>query len=214
MGTIVTDPAVSSDPLAQERRLQQCLRALQTPGWEQRLQPLATHLATQKLVRARGYTGVPVRHLDLGLLREALSRLLCAEWEGASLIVALVVQGANPAVVAAERGVSRSALVEQLRDAVGALATRYERLANGDLNDWPVALGGKGAKYPAHVRGGNTSHCYAMSVCIHPAHVRRGQQDVILKPCVGYDANTAHSPDARSSAARASMSLAASASSS
>jgi hypothetical protein len=26
-----------------------------------------------------------------------------------------------------------------LRDAVGALATRYERLANGDLNDWPVA---------------------------------------------------------------------------
>jgi hypothetical protein len=24
-----------------------------------------------------------------------------------------------------------------------ALATRYERLANGDLNDWPAALGGK-----------------------------------------------------------------------
>ena len=40
---------------------------------------------------------------------------------------------------------------EQLRDAVGALATRYERLANGDLNVWPaislpVAPGGKPAK--------------------------------------------------------------------
>jgi hypothetical protein len=28
--------------------------------------------------------------------------------------------------------VSRAALVEQLRDTVGALAIRYERLANGD----------------------------------------------------------------------------------
>jgi hypothetical protein len=102
---------------------------LQTPGWEQRLQPLATHLATQKLVRARGYTGAPVRHLDLGLLREALCRLLRAESEGASLIVALVVEGADPPAVAAERAVSRPALVEQLRDAVRALAIRYERLA-------------------------------------------------------------------------------------
>jgi hypothetical protein len=38
--------------------------------------------------------------------------------------------------------------VEELRAAVAALASRYERLANGDLNDWPapsvrVALGGK-----------------------------------------------------------------------
>jgi hypothetical protein len=53
------------------------------------------------------------------------------------------VAGQEPATVAAERGVSRPALVEQLRDAVGALARRYYRLANGDLNDWPVALGGK-----------------------------------------------------------------------
>ena len=96
------------------------------------MQPLAAHLATQKLVRARGYTGVPVRHLDLALLREALIRLLRAECESVSLIVELVVEGADPAVVAAERGVSRPALVEQLRAAVGALATRYERLANGD----------------------------------------------------------------------------------
>jgi hypothetical protein len=33
-------------------------------------------------------------------------------------------------------------LVEQLRDAVGTLASRYERLAGGDLNAWP-ALGGQ-----------------------------------------------------------------------
>jgi hypothetical protein len=59
-----------------------------------------------------------------------------------------VVEGQEPATVAAERGVSRPALVEQLREAVGALASRYERLANGDLNDLPVpslraTLGGK-----------------------------------------------------------------------
>jgi hypothetical protein len=60
----------------------------------------------------------------------------------------LVVEDQEPAHVAAERGVGRAALVEQLREAVGALASRYERLAGGDLNDWPPAslratLGGK-----------------------------------------------------------------------
>jgi hypothetical protein len=44
--------------------------------------------------------------------------------------------------------VGRAFLVEQLCDAVGALAIRYERFANGDLNDRPAvglraALGGK-----------------------------------------------------------------------
>jgi hypothetical protein len=58
------------------------------------------------------------------------------------------VNGTDPAQVDAERGVSRPVLVEQLRDAVGALAMRYERLANGDLNAWPAvslrtALGSK-----------------------------------------------------------------------
>ena len=130
------------DHLAQEGRMQDALRALSAPGWEQRLQPLATHMAAQRLVCARGYIGTPVRHLDLGLLREALCRLLRAEWEDASLIVELIVNGTDPAQVAARRGVSRPALVEQLREAVGALAIRYERLANGDLNDWPVAPGG------------------------------------------------------------------------
>jgi hypothetical protein len=40
------------------------------------------------------------------------------EWDDASLIVDLVVDGAEPAQVAAERGVSRPVLVEMLRDAV------------------------------------------------------------------------------------------------
>jgi hypothetical protein len=109
---------------------------------------LLAHMAAQRLVRARRYAGAPVRHLDLELLREALTRLLRHGPDQGHLIVQLVVSGAEPAVVAAERGISRPALVEQLRDAVGALASRYERLANGDLNDWPVAnlraaLGGK-----------------------------------------------------------------------
>jgi hypothetical protein len=52
---------------------------------------------------------------------------LRAECEAVSLSVALVVEGSDPAMVAAERGVSRPALVEQLRAAVG-LAIRYERL--------------------------------------------------------------------------------------
>ena len=62
----------------------------------------------------------------------------------------LVVEGQEPAVVAAGRAVSRPALVEQLRDAVAALASRYEHLANAHLHEDPVvslpaALGGKRA---------------------------------------------------------------------
>ena len=40
------------------------------------------------------------------MLREALSRLLREEWEDASLIVQLIVEGIEPALVTAERGVS------------------------------------------------------------------------------------------------------------
>ena len=43
----------------------------------------------------------------------------------------MVVEGMEPAQVAAERGVSRPVLTEQLRAAVGALASRYELLAYG-----------------------------------------------------------------------------------
>jgi hypothetical protein len=103
--------------LAHERRPQQCLRALQTRGWEQRLQPLATHMIEKRLVRARGDTGAPLRHLDPDVLRAALSRLLRQEWEDGFIIYQLVVEGTEPALVAAERGVSRLMLTEELRDA-------------------------------------------------------------------------------------------------
>jgi hypothetical protein len=48
--------------------------------------------------------------------------MLCDEWEDGYLIYQLVVEGMEPAQVAAERGVSRATLVEQLRDAVDELA--------------------------------------------------------------------------------------------
>jgi hypothetical protein len=98
-------------------------------------------MTTHRLVRSWGNAGGHLRQLDLTLLHEALSRLLRDQWEVGSLILRLVVEGQEPTHVAAERGVSRAALVEQLREAVGALASRYERLAGGDLNQWP-ALGG------------------------------------------------------------------------
>jgi hypothetical protein len=135
MAAIYAHPDIpASGPLAHSRNLHDCLRALETCGWE-RLAPLAQHMANKRLVRARGDVGASLRRLDVHTLREALSRMLCHEWEDGYLIYQLVVEGAEPAQVAAERGVSRATLVEQLRDAVGALAIRYERRANGDLND-------------------------------------------------------------------------------
>jgi hypothetical protein len=123
--------------VVQQRRLDECLRALHATGWEQRLAPLAQHMTTQRLVRARGHAGGHLRQLDLTLLREALSGLLSDQWEAGSLIVQLLAESQEPATVAAERGVSRAALVEQLREAVGALASGYERLAGGDLDNLP-----------------------------------------------------------------------------
>jgi hypothetical protein len=57
-------------------------------------------------VRAHGHAGAPLRHLDLEVLREALSRPRGQEWEDASLIVQLIVEGIEPALVAAKRDVS------------------------------------------------------------------------------------------------------------
>lgn len=64
--------------------------------------------------------------------------MLCHEWEDGYLIYQLVVEGAEPAQVAAERGVSRATLVEQLREAVDELAMEYEDTANAHLNDIPT----------------------------------------------------------------------------
>jgi hypothetical protein len=66
--------------LEYERRLQGCLDALSRPGWQKRLTPLGEHMARQRLVRARGYAGAPLRHLDLDVLGEALGRLLRHQW--------------------------------------------------------------------------------------------------------------------------------------
>ena len=77
MATVHADPHVAlSEHLAHERQLQACLRTLHAPGWEQRLLPLATHMVEQHLVRGRGHAGAPLRHLDLDVLREALSQML------------------------------------------------------------------------------------------------------------------------------------------
>jgi hypothetical protein len=97
--------------------------------------------------------GASLRHLDVQVLCKALSRMLAHEWEDGYLIYQRVVDGAEPARVAAEQGVSRATLVEQLRHAVGSLACQYEHLAYGHLNEWPAislrpALVGKRA--PGH----------------------------------------------------------------
>jgi hypothetical protein len=72
------------------------------------------------------------------VLRTALSRLLSQDDDNGYLIYQLVVEGAEPAQVAAERGVSRAVLVEQLRDAVDELAMEYEDTANAHLDGSPV----------------------------------------------------------------------------
>jgi hypothetical protein len=63
------------------------------------------------------------------VLRTALSQMLSQDWEEASLILQLVVDGMNSAQIAAERGVSQPVLVDQLRDAVDELAIVYEDTA-------------------------------------------------------------------------------------
>jgi hypothetical protein len=81
-------------------------------------------------------------------LEEALSRLLRDDPGQGRLIVQVVVEGGDPAVVAAERAVSRPVLVEQLREAVGALAYHYELVAYGSVGETKqermlAMLGGK-----------------------------------------------------------------------
>jgi hypothetical protein len=55
--------------------------------------------------------------------------MLCHEWDDGYLIYQLVVEGAEPVQVAAQRGVSHATLVEQLRDAVDELGVTYEDVA-------------------------------------------------------------------------------------
>jgi hypothetical protein len=85
-----------------------------------------------RLLRASSDAGAALRRLEPEVLREALSRLLRDQWVEGSLIYDLVVEGMEPAALAAERGVSRPALAEQLRDAIDQLAMEYERVAYGE----------------------------------------------------------------------------------
>jgi hypothetical protein len=71
----------------------------------------------------------------VGVLREALSRMLCYEWDDGYLIYQLVVEGAVPAQVAAEQGVSRAVLVERFRHAVDELAIEYEDVAYASVGE-------------------------------------------------------------------------------
>jgi hypothetical protein len=119
---------------AHERHLRQCLRALQVCGWE-RLAPLAQHIAEKRLVRGCEDSGAPLRRLDVHTLRAALSRMLSQNDDDGYLIYQLVVEGAEPAQVAAEWGVSCAALVELLRDTVEELAITYEDVAYASLGE-------------------------------------------------------------------------------
>ena len=86
--------------------------------------------------------------MDVELLREALSRLLRHDDDQGSLICRLVVEGAEPAVAAAERGVSRPSLTELLREAVAARGVQYELVAHASLH----AKDGRVSWHPAHAR--------------------------------------------------------------
>ena len=143
MAAISADPDSPASRSLAPRHLEECLRALEGCG-RARLAPLAQHMADRRLVRARGDVGAPVRRLDVHTLREALSQLLRQRWEDGYLIYQLVVEGADPAQVALERGVSRPALVEQLREATGRLALAYEQEAYASAGEskqeWMLAM--------------------------------------------------------------------------
>ena len=135
MTALSTSASATASAHEQGRRLQECLGALSKPGWEDRLQPLATHMAGKGLVRGRGEHGAPLRRLDMALLREALSRLLRSDWESGYTVYLLAVIGADVHMVATERRASRAALVEQLRDAVDQLAMAYEDVAYASIGE-------------------------------------------------------------------------------
>jgi hypothetical protein len=134
MAAIDADPDIPASRSLAPRGLEECLRTLEECG-RARLAPLAQHMAAKRLVRARGDAGAPLRHLDVGVLREALSRMLCYEWDDGYLIYQLVVEGAVPAQVAAEQGVSRAVLVERFRHAVDELAIEYEDVAYASVGE-------------------------------------------------------------------------------
>ena len=137
-------PAPLGDQLMHEQRLRTALHRLCASGWEERLAPLARHMAERHLVRARSEDGSPLRRLDLETLRDALTGLLMPDDDDDDddddgwLIYRLIVEGAEPAQVAAERGIDEAELVDLLREAVESLAIQYEDVANAHLDEAPM----------------------------------------------------------------------------
>jgi hypothetical protein len=129
-------------------------------------------MASKALVRGRSEHGSPLRRLDLDVLRQALSRLILGGDVDGLLVYQLVVEGAEPALVAAERGVSRAALVEELREAVDALAVEYEDEANKALDRDGSCAGAH--DQGAHTRRGSTEDVGPLSNITQGAHTRRG----------------------------------------
>jgi hypothetical protein len=130
MATVCADPrSLSSDHLAQERRMQRLVRTINGNGWRQRLAPLAEHMGNRRLVRARSDRGAALALLDLDTLQAALMRLLGHDPIQASLIIALAVENAPAAVVAAELSMAHAQLTGELHKAVAALARHYEHIA-------------------------------------------------------------------------------------
>jgi hypothetical protein len=116
----------SFDPLTQEQRMQRACRTINGNGWRQRLAPLAEHMGNRRLVRARSDRGAALALRDLDRLREALMRLQRHDPVQAYLIVALAVENAPAAVVAADVGLDRAHLVGAPGKAVAVLALAYE----------------------------------------------------------------------------------------
>jgi hypothetical protein len=171
-----TGPAVPrSDTLAEEQRRQGVLRALGGRAWQQRLAPLAQHMAGRRLIRARSDRGAALAFsaLNLDVLREALLRLLQHSPEQAHLLVAVALSDSDEDTptdvrgVAAELGIAHVEVLGELHKALAALARHYEDLAfaasvagEGEEPGLAGAVhaqsAGRGAGSP-HVRGGERS---------------------------------------------------------
>ena len=119
----------SSLPYAR-RQLQACIHSLHSRGWQERLTPVAQHMAARSLVQGRNQDGGPMRRLDLEVLRDALAGPLHEGDDDGLLVYQLAVADPDPAYVARQRGIGQAALLDHLRDAVEGLAAEYEDLAN------------------------------------------------------------------------------------
>jgi hypothetical protein len=122
---------------ARQSHLRAYVRSLEAPRWQQRLAPLAQVLVDLRLVRGRNEHGAPTRHIEAEVLRETMCQLLREGDESAYLAYQALVEGMDADWLAAERGVSRPALVDLLRDATRDLAVAYEDTAYASVGQTP-----------------------------------------------------------------------------